>query len=362
MNKYLTCRNSILEVLVEYSGITNHRGMVGWVESRTKLPEYIYGEITGYFLSFCAEVCANQSEMKESLLPIMIKHVEWLDSAIKDGFKTRYMLNEKTDWRNSAIFSFDIAMIIRGLIDVSSYLDVNATLELYKKLFESFVEENTNTIKPYISVDRMILPDKWSTRFDAHFMKIVANVLPVFSSQSDIVIYNLLNKKADELYCYDMKYLLTTDSHPLMYYLEGILLLCEMGDLDDVKKKRYQQKAREVYLNVIHLISDDLLLDNPTAGTYVRSDVLAQFVRIGVLLINDDLLPVETMNYIKCILDYICDKHIVEGRVCFFDKEQDENFYNTWCAMFLYQALDYFLIASGVSADSEQINEIRMVY
>ncbi len=362
MNKYLECRKSILEVLVEYSGITNHHGMVGWVESKTRLPEYIYGEITGYFLSFCAGVCANQPAMKERLLPIMTNHIEWLDSVIKDGFKTRYMLNGKKDWRNSAIFPFDVAMIIRGLQDVSSYLDVNATLELYKALFKLFMGKNKDTINPYISVDGTILTDKWSTRFDVHFMKIVANVLPALSSQSDISIYNLLNKKADELYRYNMKYLLKTDSHPLMYYLEGILLLCECGNFDEIKMKKYQKKAKEVYLNIIQLIGDDLLLDNPTTGTYVRSDVLAQFVRIGVLLINNELLPAETMNYIKRILDYICDKHVVEGRVCFFDKNKDENFYNTWCAMFLYQALDYFLIATGISDDSELLNEFRMVY
>lgn len=356
MNKYVKIQNSIIRELLEFSKITNHYGMIGWIKSDNCLPEYIYGEITGYFLSFCCDVCACRPYMKDRLLPIMQSHVEWLKQRAEKGFVTRYMLNGQNDWRNCVIFPFDIAMIIRGLRDAREYVNTESVLNLYKTIFEDFINKKTGELSPYIYTTKSEIPDKWSTRFDAHFMKIVANTLPEYTQVYDMSIANILIEIEKKLFYFDDKKLLETDSHPLMYYLEGLILLSNL-DSNDLKNTDVLERAVLIYKKIIENCKNGLLRDNLLTGTYHRSDVLAQFVRMGAILDIKGYLDEDEKNYVRCIFESIIDKFVENGKVCFFEKNNKQNYYNTWCAMFLYQAIEFFNISSDIETKSNFLIE-----
>lgn len=118
-------------------------------------------------------------------------------------------------------------------------------------------------------------------------------------------------------------------------------------------------RVTRLFQQIQRITEDGPFMDNPLHGTYLRSDVLAQLVRIGSLLKLGGCLGQEGMVYIKYILDYAIDAFVADGRVCFFEKERPDNFYNTWCAMFLCQAISLYQIASSSEpfADAE-VNRI----
>lgn len=344
MNKYAQIQNNIIQSLLEFSKLTNHCGMIGWVRSDNLSPEYVYGEITGYFLSFCSDVCKSRPYMQEQLLPIMNSHVKWLKQIAENGYITRCMLNGQTDWRNSAIFPFDVAMIIRGLRDASKYIETKEALSTYKTIFESFIDIENSILHPYIHITKSKIPDKWSTRYDAHFMKIVANTLPEYLKTYNTSISNILLEIEKDLLSFDDERLLKTDTHPLMYYLEGIIILSDI-DLVNTINSHHLEKAVTIYKKIIRICKKNFLMDNLCTGTYCRSDVLAQFVRVGILLDVKGQLNEEERKYVFDILKFSIDTFVENGKVCFFEKDKNQNYYNVWCAMFLCQAIDLFCVS-----------------
>lgn len=350
MRKYVMAKEKILECLLDSSEITDHHGVIGTAKVENGLPEYVYGEITGYFLSFCSYVCRRNPVYKEHLTPIMASHIAWLTQLVKNGFVTRCPINSKEDWRNSAIFAFDIAMIIRGLQDSATIVDSSEALKLYLEKFTLFIDYNNKTLKPVINVGKESLPDKWSTRKDIHYTKIVANVIPAFYERNKKIEFDILKNLLSQFDNYDIDNILNVDSHPLFYYLEGIALASKKDFLHSNSSISYIERISSIYKRLVQLTGGIGLLDNPINGSYKRSDVLAQYVRIGVLLQMSHKLNNQEKELIGIVLDCILEEFYLDGRILFFDKTQMRNNTNTWCAMFLYQAIDFYLISSENSS------------
>ncbi len=354
MKKYIEAKNSILEQLILLSGLTNHQGMIGTVNVDSSKPEYIYGEITGYFLSFCSYVCKREPDLKETLTPIISSHISWLERIIKCGYVTRCLLEPCEDWRNSAIFPFDIAMIIRGLDDASTIVECDKLLQLYLELFGGFFDYNSETVLPYINISEGKLPQKWSTRIDVHFVKIAADTIPVLHKKGNDREAEIMIKMIKRFDNYGVDRLMDIDSHPLLYYLEGLALASDFTFLYKNFPANNFEKIHYVFKKLL-VISDDVgLLDNPKRGSYRRSDVLAQFVRIGLLLRMKNMLSDEELLSLKNILDDILERFYMDGNVLFFDKERGNNNINAWCAMFLYQAIDFYLDLSKGTMDLKE--------
>lgn len=176
-NELQQINKQIKDKLFYMSSYTNHKGMIGWIRSDTKRADYIYGEITGYFLSFCAYVYNKSNDKNEQHLikNIISSHIEWLDRSIDEGLKTRYTLSGYSDWRNNAIFSFDLSMIIRGLDDVKSIVPSSLVLIKYLKVLNKCVN-TSNTITSVYQNEELELPQKWSTMPDIHLVKAAANM------------------------------------------------------------------------------------------------------------------------------------------------------------------------------------------
>lgn len=334
MKELLIKREMIKKRLFEMSDYTRHKGMVGWLKREDCLPEYIYGEITGYFLSFCVYLYDNTDNIieKDKLKKIIKSHVQWLNICIDNDIQTRYMLSEKEEWRNEAQFSFDFGMIIRGLEDVKKIVPTQSVINKYLLKFSVFIDE-TKCLIPVFYKDEKKLPIKWSTSFDIHLMKVAANLYGIsgWDNEISINIYNsLINLSFEDI--------LKRDSHPIMYYMEGILLF---NTKKFERSKNALKKITKYYLKILQ--SDEVITNNFYRKQYIRSDVLAQAVRVGCILhILGEITEVE-FGKVKSLLEYLLNQFYEEGYICYTERNDSPNFYNTWCEMFSYQAIDFFL-------------------
>lgn len=333
MNNLEILTNEIKSKLFSMSEYTKHQGMVGWLRSDTYGADYVYGEITGYFLSFCAYVYKREQNPTERqrIENIIKNHVDWLDVTITAGLKTRYVIGTYEDWRNNALFAFDIAMIIRGLDDVKDIVSVSSVMAKYLEVVNKFISSSGILTSVYTSSNDP-LPQKWSTTFDVHLVKVAANLCGI--SQWD---NSCTEKTVDALKCIEFEELIKKDSHPIFYYLEGLLLLSG--------KKFFKDTGIIDYVaNIfVQLLAQGAVSNNSTTKEYMRSDVLSQQIRIGSLLYSYGKLTKPEYLAVEKLVYYLIDNFYDEGYICFFEKDNPNNYYNAWCAMFAYQALDLFL-------------------
>lgn len=349
MQELSKMKNEIVKKIFAMSEYTNNNGMIGWLKKEDCEGEYIYGEITGYFLSFCSYIykSTQNSVEKKKIINIINNNVAWLDKIIENGLQTRYMFGGKKDWRNNALFAFDVAMIIRGLNDVSKFTNSKITLEKYLKEFKVFLSKD-KLIYAVISNSSQVLPDKWSTNFDLHLMKVAANLYGVKGWDNTISI-NIYKK----LWDIQSKEFLEKDCHPIMYFFEGALLLLKKQNI----LIKNQEDINDLVSKFKCLIKENMVLyNNPTQKEYIRSDVLAQVVRIGSLLYMYNQIPQEFFEIIKINLQFLLEHFYENGFICFYDKKVERNFYNTWCGMFTAQAIDFFCKAMEYGHDEEKAN------
>lgn len=347
MQELLKMKNEILKKIFEMSEYTNNNGIIGWIKREDYKGEYVYGEITGYFLSFCSYIYKNtkNSEKKRKIINIVKNNVAWLDKMVGNGMQTRYMFEGKIDWRNNALFAFDFAMIIRGLNDVSEFTDSKLTLDKYLNEFKKFLSKD-KLIYAVISNSSQLLPNKWSTNFDIHLMKVAANLYGVKGWDNTISIN--IYKKLWNLYS---KEFFKKDSHPIMYFFEGTLLLLNKQNLLINNQKDINDIVSKFKCLIVE---NKVLYNNPTQKEYIRSDVLAQVVRIGSLLYMYNHIPQESFEIIKTNLQFLLEHFYENGFICFYDKKVECNFYNIWCGMFTVQAIDFFSKAMQYGQDEEK--------
>src|SRR5690242_5315974 len=92
--------------------------VAGWLTDQGQ-PEYAYMEITGYYLSTMAFMAMRDESKRAEAIAAAQNALDWLNHYISRGDlpPTRKFLIESSqeDWRNAAVFAFDLGMVIRGL-------------------------------------------------------------------------------------------------------------------------------------------------------------------------------------------------------------------------------------------------------
>ena len=77
-------------------------------------PEFHYGEIAGYWLSWAALYAPNSN--------LMTAVVNWLDRQWSGPYPAATRIGVRGDWRNQGVSSFDLAIIVRGLADAAPFV------------------------------------------------------------------------------------------------------------------------------------------------------------------------------------------------------------------------------------------------
>src|SRR5439155_8408110 len=140
-----------------------------------------YPEITGYYLQWLAWHAARygvEAELRRRAGAAQTWLAGWL--AKDDAPKTRlYLRSAAPDWRNQALFCFDLAMALRGIASAAhmKLLDVDRELvsRLAQRLLQMVAEDGLlRACRPHAA--GCVLPVRWSTRRGAFLAKAAAGI------------------------------------------------------------------------------------------------------------------------------------------------------------------------------------------
>jgi hypothetical protein len=307
-------------------------GVAGWLDANGR-PDYVYAEITGYYLHWLAEETGADDRI--SRRENAQAAVAWCERRCAAGAlpATRiYLGAAEPDWRNQAVFFFDLSMLLCGLSAVTQAGLAQAPRSLLEHLvtqLDAFaLNESLVAIRALNTSTQ--LPDRWSTRPDRFLVKAATRVL---AAQALVALPSRLQSACERLVA--MHTADTSDApiqelHPTLYFLEGALL------------------AGHQHWNAVAAPLQRMLAMAQAAGELpesadsplLRTDIIAQALRIGVLLRqNGGTLPADAQ------LDRLASALIArvhgDGAVPFrVDAPAPQ--LNAWCAMFAEQALRWY--------------------
>jgi hypothetical protein len=324
-----------------------HRGGVaGWLDGRNR-PLFVYPEITGYYLTTLAFM-ASWQESTRDLVTGAQRALEWIERSWSPvhAVPTRsYLGAGKEDWRNRALFSFDLAMILRGLVTAADLLppaDCFRTAALVAEKLADFVDPDGRLLSHIpLEVGVQVIPVRWSTTAGPYQVKTAVAVLSIDSSliptrarlAAEMTLQKWQHHFDSRFFPYEL--------HPLFYYLEGMILWGalrpETGALE-VAARVYRQVMRA---EIVQVNVSDRLRNCSLGG---RSDVVAQAFRLGCILRNMGYLNdsgwderIDAMAYqLKGLVNH-------HGAVSFYPTDFGPHLHwNSWSAMFGYQAYCFY--------------------
>jgi hypothetical protein len=324
-----------------------HAGAVAGVVGTSGTVAYVYPEIAGYYLQWLAWRAREGHERgRLSARAAAVQH--WLRVWLEDATPpcTRLHLHAPVDdWRNEAVFCFDIAMVLRGLassaqaglVTVDESVVAGVVRELERLIgadgtFEACVPSNKATA----------LPDRWSTRRGPFLAKAAAGI--VTAAQALPMVPGPVLRAAEATFDASVAELLHAphpELHPLFYAFEGVMAL--PGHRDFVRT-----------LATVAAQFDQLLVVASRRGTLPEScgtrgedacgpsrvDVVAQALRIGSLL--DAHLPFRnadrtTLGHLRGLLE----SEVRPSGALPFALRSEPLQWNTWAKMFADQALAF---------------------
>jgi hypothetical protein len=314
-------------------------GVFGWFEEPSP-QRFLYPEVTGYYLTFLAFL-SQQGLRRDAFQQYAQLAADWLDhrcAGEAPGAARVYMHgDESSDWRRGFSFSFDLAMIWRGialcreLLASSSSDRVMAAVERHLSRFAS----PGDGLRASIALTAGPSGVSWASRSGAFQTKCAAALLYSGTSAPETVrphaetmMGGFCNWSPDEF----QPELLHHD----LYFVEGLLMAGVAAQ-------------NETYLNhtstVLHSLANahrSWLWDE--RSSLVRSDVLAQILRAGCLLRAAGYLPRETWNELLPRLAGTLAGYCGTGGVMYFRKGsagQLEHM-NVWSGLFAAQALMWY--------------------
>ncbi len=284
-------------------------GAIAGVLDVAGAPLYLYGEIAGYWLRWSALYAPDPVRMSCA--------IAWLTRQWSGPGPGATRLGAMDDWRNRAVFSFDVAMILRGLADVAPLLG-EARLEGLARRLSAWLEVMVNPegrLDACRGVGSEALPDRWSTREGPFQTKTAAAVLDTPASWTSPRVHAAARRtlahwkgRAGE----------QRDWHPRLYALEGDPGPEGKGDIAGLV-------AGSPAVGIFTEAVDD-------STSVRRADVQAQALRL--LTLGPGASPSIVRRVAAGLLPHIRK----DGSIGF---SLDDSGSNVWCALFAHQALDW---------------------
>ena len=340
------------EIQIEYA---RERGaIVGWLENGS-IPTYAYPEITGYYLTCMAFVAASEPSLRSEASARSGLAFKWLDqqSSAGDLPLTRvYLRQAADDWRNEAVFSFDLGMVVRGIsaaITAGLIKDQQSVLDRYLGPLRRLTADDillSHRERPGGGPAQ--LPDRWSTLPGPHHVKVSSALMLANDTQASSAARRIAEKTAEHWMNRVGGALPLPELHPSLYFIEGLLLLgIKTGE------ERYVEQATVTYTKVMSYQRTDGTLPACIDGTdsYVRSDVLGQALRAGAILVSlGRLSPEEWTRRLSALAEVLASYTAVNGGVLFErGRPSGADHVNVWASIFAYQA--YTLWRSVIEKD-----------
>lgn len=334
--------NWLLHSDIQISDGVQRGGIAGWLD-RDGEPEFVYLEIAGYYLTAMAWLSSGAVRSREHAQTVRRRArfaADWMANLLakQDVPPTRlYLSQQRTDWRNGAVFSFDLAMAARGLgatMHAGGRREHQQTLAAICALIARISSGADMMVShEFVHGCATTMPDRWSTRPGPHHLKAAAALLRLPDRVASTALIGVA-QRTSEYWAHALwsRPWPCQELHALLYGLEGLLILAG---------KRDAQGLRVVERPFARLIEGsqaaDGTLPETVHGGIVRSDVLAQALRIGLLLRSRGFLTgAEWADRLNRLTDALLGFVRPDGGVLF---SHDQSIANTWCALFALQAL-----------------------
>lgn len=335
-------------------------GIAGWLDQDGH-PEFVYLEIAGYYLmtmTWLAEEAATSAESAALAIERGRHTARWMREATAGGAMppTRLHLTpDRVEWRNLAIFSFDLAMAARGAARFAMTADVREADELVPDLLSAVRKVCADAVplrSHALREDRgATVPDRWSTRPGPHHVKAAAALLPLSPAGDHALIRTCCETVAHWTARIDGPWP-CRELHPRLYGLEGVLML------NPTSSARMMGGVERAYEHLMREQAADGTLPAATgaSGQEVRADVLAQALRIGqVLRATRRLADDEWVGRLDALAGALLRHVRADGSVTF---SAEHPVANAWCAMFAHQALVFHLRARRGMPLATRANEL----
>ena len=323
----------------------------GWID-RDGNAAYLYPEITGYYLQWLAWHAACRGPNDDTRRRAAAAQRWLLSWACGAGSpETRvYLRPTEPDWRNSALFFFDLAMVMRGLASASRTGLIQADARLVDRMSELLLR--------LVAHDGMFdacvatrgdaqLPLRWSTRRGTFLSKAASGVLiasaqfaavpPALQCAAEATFVASLESTGREPH---------TDTHALLYGIEGALSLPEhsaaVAALPHIIRELRDLLGRSHSAQVPESLGG--------AGR-MRLDIVAQAIRASALLLPERTTQDNVSRMIRTLVSYIDPELGIP-----FSPSEWPGQYNCWTAMFAEQAL----FAAGCRPDEPLPADLRL--
>jgi hypothetical protein len=271
------------------------------------IPAYIYGEITGYWLAWSSLHAPERNRMSAA--------VDFIASQWSGRQPAPTRLGAPSDWRNRAVFSFDLAIMVRGLAAAAPIVGTDRCGDAADRLgrwLDRMVDAD-GSLRSHVRVADGELPDRWSTRPGAYQAKAAAALLRA----PDGWLSRPLLAAAERALAIDGRQAAAhRELHPRFYALEGLLLA-----------GRTIEPA-----TVSAAAGHEATFPGELGGRSFRSDVVGQALRLLCALPDSDHRQIGAV--VDALLRHVRD----DGSLAFRQGEPDAN---VWCALFAHQALDW---------------------
>ncbi len=295
---------------------------------------YVYPEITGYYLHWLAE-SAHGGDADPRLGAAAAAAADWAARVLDDGAvpATRAYVDgsDADDWRNRAVFFFDLAMLLRGLCAAHETGLIASPHRAVARLVEElarFVDADAtgaHTIRAARTESGVELPPRWSTLGGPFEVKA--------SSRVELAARHVALPAALAAACRDLAQshrssiatLPLQMLHPTLYFAEGML----------VAEPDCGVAIATLARRCLALADAAGNLPEAEDSRVPRSDILAQTLRVLLLTGDADGADVER------VAAALCARVGADGRLP-FRVDVDAPQPNVWCAMFAEQALRWY--------------------
>ncbi len=266
-----------------------HAGAVAGTLDAAGTASYVYPEIAGYFLQWLAwraRTFGATPALAARAAGVQRWLARWL--ACGDAPGTRVFLDGTTgDWRNDAVFFFDVAMVARGLGSAAQMQllapDAGVVAGVSRQL-ERLIAADGLYAACAQNANGAELPDRWSTRRGGFLAKAAAGIvtaapaLPGLSAQAATAARATFDASLDWMQARPHR-----EAHPRLYAFEGVMALPGHRRFDDALTVVAAQYDALLARAAPDGALPETLEEDAGAGPR-RVDVLAQALRIGVLL------------------------------------------------------------------------------
>jgi hypothetical protein len=334
-------RHWLLEGPAQLRGGEHAGGVAGSFDAHGRAG-YVYGEITGYYLHWLAGLPGERTPRAVRAAAA----VGWCERQFARGLpSTRIaLIATEPDWRNDAVFLFDLAMLAGGVARAVAHGLVPVPAEWCESLgaaLAGFVHDGR--LQPLRRLrHEAVLPDRWSTRPDNFTVKAATRILMLSAVTSlPVAVVDacraLVAERAPLAAQAPVELL-----HPTLYYLEGVL----------AAERAWWPGAAPLLARMLALANaDHALPEAPDAPGVWRSDVLAQALRVGVLLQAHGVPGAPPRARLDALAQALAARVDAQGAIPF--RTDAPPLANVWCAMFAEQALRWH--ATSAAPDPQDL-------